>query len=304
MTAGYDVLLLGGYFCDLIFNGLPELPALGKDLFGTDFDLVAGGNFRTCKAFKRLGVRAGWLTDFGDDFFSRLVLEMAAAEGLEAGLFRYHPAPLRHVSASFSYAHDRGFISYADPPPAPLPVTATLHAQRPHVLLISHLEYGAEQAEWAAAAHAAGAIVYMDCQSQPAQVTLALPGVREALRRVDVFAPNESEALHLTGAATIEAALETLAALAPTVVIKRGGQGALARRGGETVEAPALPVTVRDTTGAGDCFNAGFLYGYLQGYDLDRCLRAGNICGGLAAASRDKETLPAAAQMEHWLQAG
>jgi sugar/nucleoside kinase (ribokinase family) len=295
MTPGYDVLLLGGYYCDLIFNGLPELPRLGLDLFGTEFDQVAGGCYRTSLTLKRLGLRAGWLCDFGNDLFSRTVIEMAARDGLDDGLFRRHPFPLRRVSVSFSFVHDRGFISYVDPLPRPSPVEA-IQTHRPRAVLISHLRYGEELAVTVAAARAAGSIVLMDCQS--VKETLQTPGVREALGSVDVFAPNESEALYVTGAATVEAALDELATIAPVVIVKRGAQGALARAGGITLNSPALTVDVRDTTGAGDCFNAGFLYGRLTGHDLAACLRCGNICGGLAAASRDNSTLPSAAQVE------
>ena len=88
MASDHDVLLLGSYYCDLIFNGLPELPRLGLDLFGTEFDIVAGGCYRTSTALKRLGLRAAWLCDFGDDLFSRVVLDMAERDGLDTSLFR------------------------------------------------------------------------------------------------------------------------------------------------------------------------------------------------------------------------
>jgi sugar/nucleoside kinase (ribokinase family) len=299
MAPEQDVLLLGSYVCDLIFNGLPELPRLGLDLFGTGFDIVAGGCFRTSTALKRLGLRAGWLCDFGDDLFSRVVLDLAERDGLDTSLFRRHPFPVRRVSVAFSFVQDRGFISYADPLPPPVAIDA-VQQQRPRSVLISHLEYGEQQADLVAAAHAIGAVVYMDCQS--VAVNLATPGVREAVARVDVFGPNASEALYLTGAPTVEGALDQLAEIAPMVVIKCGGQGALARAGNQTYRAPALAVEVCDTTGAGDCFNAGFLYGHLAGYDLPGCLRRGNICGGLATVSRGNGALPTAAQVEDMLR--
>jgi sugar/nucleoside kinase (ribokinase family) len=302
MPQGYDVLLLGSYYCDLIFNGLPEVPRLGLDLFGTEFDVVAGGCYRSSLALKRLGLRAGWLCDFGDDLFSRVVLDMAERDGLDSGLFRHHPFPLRRVSVAFSFVHDRGFISYTDPMPSISPPVAVeaIGQHRPRAVLISHLEFGAAHSALVAAAHAAGSLVYMDCQSGTA--TLETAGVREAVARVDVFGPNESEALRLTGAATVQAALAQLADIAPTVVIKRGGQGALARAGERIIQSPALPVTVCDTTGAGDCFNAGFLYGYLSGHDLAGCLSRGNICGGLAVVSRGKDALPTAAQVDELMR--
>lgn len=298
MQHDYDVIHLGSYFCDLIFTGLPEVPRLGLDLFGADFDMVPGAGFRTAAALKRLGLRAGWPCDFGDDFFSRFVLDAAEREGIDASLFRIHPFPMRRISVAFSFRHDRGFISYMDrysePPPAEL-----IARHRPRAVMISHLRYGDAHAELVEAAHRAGAIVYMDCQSDAA--TLATPGVREAIRRVDIFAPNAAEAMHLTGAPTAEQALATLAELTPLAIVKRGGAGAIARSGTQIARSPALPVEVFDTTGAGDCFNTGFMYGFLSGRPLEVCLRCGNICGGLATTARGVDTLPTAAQVEELL---
>jgi sugar/nucleoside kinase (ribokinase family) len=87
-------------------------------------------------------------------------------------------------------------------------------------------------------------------------------------------------------------------------VVKRGGAGAIGRAGGIAASAPALAVEVRDTTGAGDCFNAGFLYAYLRNYPLDMCLRCGNICGGLATTADRNNALPSLGQLEQWLARG
>lgn len=301
MTHDYDVLILADYYCDLIFTGLPELPRLSADLFGTGFEMSPGGAYRTVLALTRLGLRVGWVCDFGDDLFSRFVLEQAHQDGLDASLFRRHPFPVRRVSASFSFAHDRGFISYKDD----LEIAAaaeTIVATRPRALLLPSLMFGDRQAALVEAARHVGALIYMDCQAHPE--TLASSEVAAAVRRVDIFAPNEVEALHMTGAASVEEALERLAALGPVAVIKRGAQGALGRAGSLAASAAAIPIEARDTTGAGDCFNAGFLYGYLANLPLDECLRCGNICGGLATTAHRSGALPTLAQLEEWLGDG
>ncbi len=78
-------------------------------------------------------------------------------------------------------------------------------------------------------------------------------------------------------------ALEKLARRVPVVGVKLGEKGGVARKGAETYQANAISVKVMDTTGCGDNFDAGFIYGYLAGWDTGRCLRMGCICGSLAA---------------------
>lgn len=299
MPHDYDVLLLGGYFCDLIFTGLPEMPQLGAEVFSSGFEVVPGAAFTTALALQRLGLQVGWACDFGNDFFSRYVLDEAHAVGLDERLFRRHPYPLRRVTAALSFPHDRAFVSYLDPFERP-DMAALVEQHRPRCVLLSGLAYGPALARLVAAARRVEALVYMDCQCVSA--TLATPGVVEALRSVDLFAPNEREALALTGAQTWQSALEQLAELVPLVVLKRGAAGAVMRCQGQQIAAPALPVAVLDTTGAGDCFNAGFLYGYLRGLPQEECLRCGNICGGLSTTAFGGRAAPTTEQLVALLQ--
>ncbi len=295
----YDVILIGDWFCDLIFTGLPRIPELGAEVYGTGFDATPGGAFYTALALHRLGVRSGWLTDFGNDVFSRFVLETIERHGLDTRLFIHRSAPLRRISVAMSFPIDRAFVTYVDPPPQP-DLAQVIERHQPRWVMFASLEVTEERQAVLAAARRAGAQVYLDCQHTEA--TLETPGLIEMLRSVHIFAPNEIEALQLTGASSVEAALAQLAALTPVVVVKLGAEGALAQSGNEVARAPALPVNVVDTTGAGDCFNAGFMYGYLRGYSLQDCLRCGNLCGALAITSRGCDTVPTATQLEGYLR--
>lgn len=99
---------------------------------------------------------------------------------------------------------------------------------------------------------------------------------------LDVLLPNQAEAQLITGCDSVEKALAVLGERVPTVAVKLGQQGAIARRQGETVHRPAFAIEVVDTTGAGDSFNAGFLHGYVAGWPLASCLDLGNACGALS----------------------
>jgi sugar/nucleoside kinase (ribokinase family) len=295
----YDILLWGMHFCDLIFSGLPEVPRLGAEIFSSGFNLTPGGPFTTTVAMRRLAMRVGWMCDFGNDLFSRFILEAAQREGLDDSLFQHHPFPVQRVAAVFSMSQDRGFISFMDniEQTSAIPL---LKEHRPRCLFLPHLHYGDMYTDLFAAARQNGAMIFMDCQSTAA--TLDTPGVVAALRSVDIFAPNDVEALQLTGAATVEQALARLAEFTPLVIIKLGAEGAIAQTDEQLVRVPAIPVEAVDTTGAGDCFNAGFLYGYLRRSALlEICLQFGNICGGLSTTAIGGATAaPTAAQVEDY----
>lgn len=95
---------------------------------------------------------------------------------------------------------------------------------------------------------------------------------------IDILFVNEEEA-GILEKSDPDAALETLARDVPLVVMTRSANGAVAVRGAERVAIPAEPVAeVKDTTGAGDIFAAGFLHGHTKGLGLDACLRMGAIC--------------------------
>ena len=108
----------------------------------------------------------------------------------------------------------------------------------------------------------------------------------------DVVFANEEEACRLAGAADVEAALSALAAPGRIVAVTRGAEGASLVAGGERVDVPAAAVeAVVDTTGAGDLFAAGVLYGVAHGATLEvagllGALAAGEVISHLGAPTR------------------
>jgi len=95
---------------------------------------------------------------------------------------------------------------------------------------------------------------------------------------IDILFANESELGAITGENEFEAGMAALAGKVPTLVVTRGEQGAVAVHEGERAEVAAEPVEqVVDTTGAGDLFAAGFLYGFTREQPLAACLRTGAI---------------------------
>ncbi|MDR1525663.1 MAG: adenosine kinase [Tannerella sp.] len=98
---------------------------------------------------------------------------------------------------------------------------------------------------------------------------------------VDILFANESEAEAYTGLSAEQAVAEILKEVEISVVTL-GERGALAGRGERIIHEPALKVSVRDTTGAGDNFAAGFLYGYSLGASLEQSAQIGALLAGNA----------------------
>ena len=97
--------------------------------------------------------------------------------------------------------------------------------------------------------------------------------------RIDILFANQAEIEALAGVPHLETAVAAIAPKVETLVVTRSEEGALAIRGGERADVPAEPITeLVDTTGAGDLFAAGFLYGIARGRPLEQSLRVGAIC--------------------------
>ena len=98
-------------------------------------------------------------------------------------------------------------------------------------------------------------------------------------RRVDILFANQAEVEALAGIAHLESAVAAIAPKVEALVVTRSEEGALAIRNGERADISAEPIKqLVDTTGAGDLFAAGFLFGSARGKSLEESLRLGAIC--------------------------
>src|SRR3954470_9372504 len=97
--------------------------------------------------------------------------------------------------------------------------------------------------------------------------------------RIDILFANQAEVEALAGVAHLDSAVAAIAPKIETLVVTRSEDGALAVRGSERADVAAEPIkTLVDTTGAGDLFAAGFLFGQARGKSLEESLRLGAIC--------------------------
>lgn len=129
-------------------------------------------------------------------------------------------------------------------------------------------------------AKAAGAKVSLDLASYNV-VEDNLEFLRRAVREyVDIVFANEEEAKAFAQTDPVSA-VDFISDMCEIAVVKLGKKGSLVKKDGKTVRVDCLPnVTAIDTTGAGDLFASGFLYGLHMGYDMERCGKIGSLVGG------------------------
>lgn len=283
----FDLIVVGEINPDLILRG-DVTPAFGQVEQAVDAaDLTIGSSSAifACGA-ARLGLRVAFVGVVGDDLFGRFMCDQLAARGVDISAVVVDPDLRTGLSVILSRGADRAILTYAGS------IAALRYDQIDLSLLgrARHLHLGAffmldalrpDVPRLFAEAKARGLTVSLDTNYDPAGRWD--DGLRAALPNVDLFLPNETELCAIAGSDDQEHALATLATRVPIVAAKLGARGGVARQGAAIARAPALPVAVADTTGAGDSFDAGFVYGFLHGWSLGECLRLACACGSLSA---------------------
>jgi sugar/nucleoside kinase (ribokinase family) len=103
--------------------------------------------------------------------------------------------------------------------------------------------------------------------------------LEDVLPLVDVLLCTEGELAKIAKVADAE---QHISARVPVLVVKRGARGASAYADGRRIDVPSLRVDVKDSVGAGDTFDAGFLHQWIRKAPLETCVSYGNLTGGLS----------------------
>jgi sugar/nucleoside kinase (ribokinase family) len=282
----FDLLVVGDLNADLILRGDVE-PVFGQvEKLIDDATLTLGGSSAifACGA-ARLGLRVALAGKVGDDEFGRFIVGEMKARGVNTEGVVVDPQVKTGLTVILSRGNDRAMLTYSGSIGALrfAEIDQALIARARHLHVASYFLLDALRLDIPALfdlARASGLTVSLDTNYDPSEKWNG--GLADALRRADTFLPNETELRSIAGTADTEAALDRLAGGGVTVAVKLGTRGAMARRGNERASAQALAVGVVDTTGAGDTFDAGFIYAYLAGWELARALRMGCVCGSLS----------------------
>jgi len=280
-----QVVVAGSIYCDMIFFGLDGPPTLGEEVRTEHFTIApGGGGYITAAGLARLGVRTALRTYVGRDLLGRFQIDALRRAGVDTSQVHRHPRLGTAVSVAFSTRGDRGFLSYKG---CAWETAALLRRWRPasyrrhrHVHFAGFRPPFPPHVRLLDGLRAAGITTSLDIGWYPA--VYRDPAFLDLVRRVTVFMPSWRDARWLTKRSTPEAALRALGRLVGIPVIKLGPRGAIGLEDGRAVRARPPRVRAVETTGAGDAFDAGFIWAYLRGEPLVRCLEAGNICGALS----------------------
>src|SRR5580704_2659813 len=284
----FDVTIAGELNLDLILYGLPEQLAPERELLAEGMMLTLGSSSAiVAHNLAALGSRVGFQSRIGDDPLGQIALDRLQQSGADVSRVRRVPgSTTTGLTVILHHEAWRNILTYS----GTIAETSWQDLDLDYLADSRHFHFSSyylqkglrpRVAELFQHLKSKGLTISLDTNDDPDDQWEG--GLREILRYVDVFLPNEREACKAAGTEEVESAIQELAELVPLVVVKIGREGAIAQRGSERLRSPGVEGVVPvDTVGAGDSFDAGFLHEYVRGSDLHTCLARGNRAGALS----------------------
>ncbi len=241
----------------------------------------------------RLGHGAGMIGGIGNDDFGACVRDRLVGDGVDCSHVQVFPRGTTAV-AFVTYFKDgsRKFIYHFDNTPAVLTrfksknfksVPAFFHVMGCSIM--ANKEFGLSILEAADYFAKKGTIITFDpnIRAELMDEESLENNVRPLLNVCRVLMPGTGEIKLISGCDSVETAVDTLFKnkKLETIVLKRGEEGCTVYTRGRSIDIPAYAVDEADPTGAGDCFDAGFLCGLLEKRPLIECGRIAAVAGAL-----------------------
>lgn len=292
-----DLYVIGDINPDILVVDGDAVPEFGQveKLVGTIRMTVGGSSAITACGAARLGLGVAHGGVVGDDLLGRAILDALRQHGVDTSTVSVDPAIPTGATVVLGQGDHRALLTATgtidrlraeDVPREALPHVRHIHAGS--TAIQPKLRPGLPSLF--GDARAVGVTSSFDANWDPDR---RWEGIDAILASADIFFPNEREAALISGEIEPLAAAQALvrraqeagrSADAPplTVAVKLGAQGALAVRGEEALRLPADAVKVVDSTGAGDAFDAGFIFGFLGGRELGEMLALAVACGTLS----------------------
>ena len=277
---------------------VPHYPDFDTKLRFQEYKKSAGGQTASAMvALQRLGMRTAYAGRFGSDEDGRFGLLSLKYEGINLDYVETIQGADNQIAfiiidersgeRTIIWDRDERLSYEADEAPIEL-------ASRGRVLHLDAHDPPA-CAAMARAARAAGTVVTADIDNIYA-------GLPELLPLIDVLITSSEFPHRLTGINDLRASLIEIQSRYGCAIVGAtlGARGAIVNCDGQFLESPSfeVPGGCRDTTGAGDAFHAGFIYGILQDQDLETCMKLGNAVAALKCrALGGRATLPTADEL-------
>lgn len=266
----FDVLAVDGIDIDWLFK-MQKLPSFDEKLSADFLGRFPGGpvgNFACIGSF--LGLKVASMCDLGDDEAGKLLLEDFRSFGVDINYVSINKGSITpFVLVLVDPSGEKAVII----PKLPRIQTGKISEEaiiRSRYVYISASNYE-KLPMIAEIARSVGTQIMVDIEPVEA---LRSKGIREILRNCDIASFNQQGFKYSLGLDFSIPEAQRLLEFGPhTVVVTRGEQGAVGITSTEVIEQPAFNVQVKDTTGAGDTFNAAFLYTTLLDYSLRNRLR-------------------------------
>ena len=274
------ISIIGAGVIDVLVGAVDE-KIFSRSSSSMDFiEMSFGGDaLNEAVALSRLGKKVQWISNVGDDDAGKKILDYATENGLDISGVKVEAGLATSITIVLvEKSGERIFLTNPQGSMRKLAEEDIL----PHVdgmgdivclaSMFVSTTLGIDATERLfKKVKAAGKILAFDMKFPHYGETLK--DMRGMLSQADYFFPNEDELASLTGETDIYKNISTLLNYGlKCAVVKRGGKGCIIATKDEQIKIPACHVEkVIDTTGAGDCFAAGFLYGLSEGWRLEDC---------------------------------
>lgn len=291
----FDAVALGLNAVDHLIV-VPVYPAFNSKIAFLSHTLAAGGQAATAMVtLARLGLRTRYIGKVGADEAGRFQIQSLTSEGVEAtGVVIAEGAESQTAFIIIDQASgertilwhrdERLTIEEGEVDRAAVTSGRVLHLDGYDV---------AASIRAATYARAAGIPVLLDIDNRYA-------GIEQLLPLIDFLISSSAFPEQVTGEPDLSSALKSLSEATglPFVAATLGVDGVLAYFRGQYIHSPAFPIQCQDTTGAGDAFHGGFIYGLLAGYSVEETLRFSNAVAALKCRAIGARTaLPALAEV-------
>jgi sugar/nucleoside kinase (ribokinase family) len=296
----FDVVGFGLNAVDHLVT-IPRFPSFNTKVRLSDHQQMTGGQVSSAMVgVQRLGLRAAYVGKVGYDNEGRMLIESLQKEGVDCTGVKIAVGAKTQGAVIIieQFSGERTIMWYHDDGTR-IPVEEVKREQivRGRVLHIDGFDTKAaiQAAEWA---HEAGMPVTIDLDT-------VYPGVDELLPKVDCLITSQGLANELAGTMDERQALKTLCKNygCYLVAMTQGSRGALAYVEGQFLASSAFrPPVLKDTTGAGDAFRAGFIYGLCKGLSIEETMRAANAVAALQCREMGaRDGLPTEAELQQFL---